>query len=87
MSCFDDGEGDGQVVAAALLGQIGGGKVHGYLIAGDPETRIGDGSAHPVLAFAHGCFGKANDQNLWQALRDEGLNGHPWRLYADLGPG
>jgi hypothetical protein len=47
-------QGDGQVVVAALLGQVGGRKVGDDPPRGHGQAQAGEGGAHPLAAFGHG---------------------------------
>ncbi|MND84741.1 hypothetical protein D3C80_766400 [compost metagenome] len=53
-------QGDGQVEAPAILGQVGWREVEGDAPGGEFQAGIEDRAAHPILAFLHGRFRQAN---------------------------
>ncbi len=53
----EDAEGNCQIKAPSVLGQVRGGKVEGDASGWKVEGRIEDRAANPVLAFLHGGFG------------------------------
>ena len=66
----EDAERDGQVEAAAFLGNVGRRHVDGDALGGEFEVAIEQGAAHAVLAFLHGGFGQAHDGEVRQAVGD-----------------
>ena len=52
----ENANGDGQIKAATLLGQIRRRQVHGDASAGKFEMGIEQGAAYPILAFLHRRF-------------------------------
>ena len=79
-----DAEGDGQVEMAAFLGQFGGRQVDGDAAGGKFEPAVEQGTAHPVLALAHGGLGQAHDGQGRQAVGQVHLDGHQRRLDSQL---
>ncbi len=66
-ACRQQPEGDGQIKAAAILGQIGGRQADGdALAARELQLRVQQRAAHPVLAFTDRRFRQA----------DQGQAGH-----------
>ena len=78
----ENAQGDGQVEAAALLGQVGRCQVHGDASVGKGKVRIEDGAAHPVLAFADRGFRQADDVKGRQAVGEVGLDLDQRRFHA-----
>ena len=56
-----DAERDGQVVVAALLGQVGGGQVDHDALARQGQAEPGEGPANALAALAHGLVPQADD--------------------------
>jgi len=63
----EDTQRDGQVEAAAILGQFGRRQVHGDPAVGIFEGGVLDGYADTITRFAHGGFGKTHDIGAGQA--------------------
>lgn len=72
------GEHDGQIELAALLGQVGGGEVHGHVAVGHAE-RV----AHALAALGHRLVGQADDDERGAPGRDAHLHLDGARLDAD----
>jgi hypothetical protein len=58
-----DADGDRQIEAARLLGQVGRREVDGDAMMRQFETGVGDGGAHAVTRFLHLGVGQAHDRN------------------------
>jgi hypothetical protein len=56
-----DRKGDGQVVVAADLGQVGRSQVDDDPLAGKPEAQAGEGGAYALAAFRHRLVAKTDD--------------------------
>src|SRR5690606_10741170 len=71
----ENAEGDGQVVAAALLGNIGGGEVDGDAPGREVEVGVEQGAAHPLPALLHRRLRHAYDAQARQAVGQVDLDG------------
>lgn len=60
----ENADGDGQIEAAPLLGQIGGGQIDRDVFARELEIAVEQGAAHPIPRLLHRGF--------WQADHVEG---------------
>lgn len=71
----EDAEGDGQVEAAAFLGQVRRRQVDGDVALRELEAGVEQRGAHAVLALAHGGLGQADDGKAGQAGAEVDLDG------------
>ncbi|MNE41229.1 hypothetical protein D3C80_1352890 [compost metagenome] len=77
-------EGDGQVEAAAVLGEVGRRQIEGDAAGRKVEAAVLDRAAYAVLAFLHGGFRQAHQGQGRQAVGEMRLDGHGRGLNADL---
>lgn len=75
---------DGQVEAAAFLGQVGRRQIHRQLAGGQVEPGVDERAPEPILALAHGCFGKTHDVQPGQTIRLVYFDSHRGRVNASL---
>ena len=80
-----NGDGDGKVIPAALLGKIGRGEVDGDASVAPVETDAANGGAHPVARFPNGGFRHPHDGKRRAAGLVICLHENPWRIHAHLG--
>jgi hypothetical protein len=80
-------ERDGEVVAASALGQVGWRQIDGHAPGGKFQAGIENGTAHALLALAHGGLGQAHDGEGGKAIGQVGFNGDQRRINADVGAG
>jgi hypothetical protein len=73
---------DGQVVMAALLGQVGGGEIDGDAPRRQAEARSGQRGPHPLTGFLHRLVGQADNQELGNTRCDLHLHVDGDRLDA-----
>ncbi len=78
-------QGNGQVVAPAVLGQVGGGQVLGYAPLWIVQPGVDDGTAYPVLAFLDRGFWQANQGEMRQAVGQVGFDADRGCLHTHLG--
>jgi len=71
-----DAQRDGQVEAAAVLGQLGRRQVHGDLAVGVLERRVLDRHSHAVTRLAHRSFRQADDMRARQTAGQMHLDHH-----------
>lgn len=57
----EDAQRDGEVVARAFFGQVGGGEVDGDAFGGEVEAAVQDGCAYAVFGFFDGFFRQADE--------------------------
>ncbi len=81
----EDAEGNRQIEAPTVLGQVRRSEVERDAPSGKVEGRIEDRTAHPVLAFLHGGFGQADQGKGGQAVGHMGFNGNGGGFHAHLG--
>ena len=62
-----EGEGNGQVVVVALLGEVRRGEVGDYAPGRQGETQSGEGGPHPLARLAHRLVGEADDNESGKA--------------------
>ena len=65
---------DGQIVMAALLGQVGGREIDRDVLGGKRQPGGDQRAAHALAAFSHRLVGQAHDVEAGQAGRDLHLN-------------
>jgi len=73
---------DGQIVVAALLGQVGGGEVDGDALGRQAQARGDQRRAHPLARFLHRLVGQADDKESRQAGRNLHLHVDEHRIDA-----
>ena len=78
----EDAQGDRQVEAAAVLGQVGRGQVDGDPARRELELRAVDGGAYPVLGFADRRFRQSDDAHRRQATAEVDLDPDFGRVHA-----
>ena len=57
----EDAERNGKIEPTAILGQVGGRKIHGDAARGAFKLRTEDGGAHAITGFAYRRFRQAHD--------------------------
>ena len=67
-------DGDGQIVVAAFLGEIGGREVDDDAARRQRQAQRADGGAHALAAFADGLVGQADDIEVRQAAAEMDLD-------------
>ncbi|MCY1286998.1 hypothetical protein D9M70_359810 [compost metagenome] len=77
-------KGDGEVEAAAILGQVGGGQVEGDAARREVEAAVLDGAADAVLALFDGGFRQPHQGQGRQAVGEVRLDRHRRGFDADL---
>ena len=84
----EDTERDREVIAAAVLGQVGRRQVDRQAPGrGKAKAGIGDGPVHAIAALAHRGFGQTDDREARHAVGEIDLDHHRWCGDADLGAG
>ncbi len=78
----EDAEGDRQVEAPGLLGQVGRRQVDGDALAGKLEAGIDDGGAHAVTRLLDLGIGQADQRKAGQAAGQMGLDDDRRRVQA-----
>ena len=78
-----DANGDGEVEAAALLGQVGRSEIDRDTPRRKLEAGVEQGAAHAVAAFLHGLFRQTDDIECRQAIGEMGLDADEWCVDAD----
>ena len=81
----ENAEGDGQVEASALLGQLGRREGHGDHLRRRLEARIHERCADPVPGFGHRFLRHAHDLGTRESARQMHLDGDLRRLDAHAG--
>ena len=76
---------DRQVEMRPLLGQIGGGKVHGDPLGRQRQADGRDGVAHPLPTFRHRLVRQADDDEIGEAGHELALNLHAARFQPQIG--
>jgi hypothetical protein len=77
--------GDGEVKGGALLFDVGGGQVHGDVMAREGITGVLDGGLDPVFALPNGHVGEADGRKQRETGGEIHLNGDGMGLDADDG--
>src|SRR5665213_1721893 len=72
----EDGHGDAEVEARALLGYLRRGQVDGEPAGGELETGVADGGAHTLPRLLDGPVSQADDGEVGQAVGDVCLDHH-----------
>ena len=78
-------DGDGEVVAGALLADVGGGEVDGDALGGEAGAGVADGGADALAGFVDGGVGEADDGGLGQAAGDVDFDADGCAVEADDG--
>ncbi|MNN62649.1 hypothetical protein D3C81_1779720 [compost metagenome] len=81
----EDTQGNGQVIAPAILGQVGGGEVLGDAPLRVVQTGVDDGAAYPVLALFDRGFWQTDQSEMGQAVGQVGFDADRRCLHAHLG--
>ena len=81
----EDADRDRKVVAAPVLGKVGGREVDGDAAPRELEPGVDDRAAHAVLALAYGGFRQTDDRELGQPAGDVDLDLYRRRLDTDAG--
>jgi len=77
--CGEDAQGNRQIKATAILGQIGWREIDGDSPLRHIELRTQQRGANAILAFLHRRFGQADDGHRGQRQADDGHRGQPTR--------
>ena len=83
----EDGNGDGQVVAASMFGEIGGCQVDHDPALGIPEADVLDGATYPVASFAHGGLRHTDESERRRSSLAVGFHENLGCIDAHLGSG
>ncbi|GMG85956.1 hypothetical protein MNKW57_02770 [Biformimicrobium ophioploci] len=78
-------DGNRQVVAAAVLGQVRGGQVDGNTLVRKYEVTVEQCAAYAVAALAHSSFRQADDMEGRKAIGEVSFNGDERGLHTQLG--
>ena len=80
-------QGDGQIEATTLLGQVGGSQVEGDTPQRVFEAGIDQGAAHPLPTLLHRRLRQADQRHAGQAVGEVHFHLHLGCLQAEAGPG
>ena len=73
--CSEDSNGNRQIIARALLPEVGRGEVYHALAGSHTVARILEGRAYALLALAHSIVGQAHQKEPQAAARDTHFDG------------